>query len=41
MKMKTLAALALATLPMSFQATAEDWYPLPTAPTTRLARPTC
>ena len=27
MKMKTLAALALATLPLSFQATAEDWYP--------------
>ncbi|HDS1015090.1 cyclase family protein [Stenotrophomonas maltophilia] len=27
MKMKTLAALALATLPLSFQATAEEWYP--------------
>jgi len=27
MKMKTLAALALDTLPLSFQATAEDWYP--------------
>lgn len=27
MKMKTLAALALATLPLSFHATAEDWYP--------------
>ncbi len=27
MKIKTLAALALATLPLSFQATAEDWYP--------------